>query len=466
MAKAQEPQQVSDDDARHADRLGRVYLTVVLVAAVLAILVPAIAFRGDSRVFLLKVVTAALLSFLPGWLYLQFIKNKGQSLYDEYVLNLFRLHIDEYRNLPMPPQHTSYFALWKEEHQQLRTQTKDNLYRKKFEAIYGRSAVSTANAIYGRPVRDRAETFSPVLFATLVLCLGWVLVLQPEFYRGFDVFGDLGLSRRPELPTEALQFGFIGAYSFILQDLIRRYFRDDLKTGAYISAAARVIFVTLVVTAVDLIWPVRATDQEHVFAFLIGFFPQVGLQALQAALSKPLGSLIPSLRTDYPLSKLEGLNVWYEARLAEEGIEDMQNLASANIVDLLLRSRVPIGRLVDWMDQAFLCLYLPALGGKPPSPSREKLRRLGIRTATDLHRAWSRVRHEPAFCKSISDALEVPHEVGPSVVEAMLASMEGETNLWHVQEFKRHDWLLGDAGTGLANPAPAVTSMQPDPAPA
>jgi len=136
-------------------------------------------------------------------------------------------------------------------------------------------------------VRDRAETFSPVLFATILFCLGWVLILNPEFYRGAHLFDHLSLSAGPKLPS-ALKFGFLGAYSFILQDLIRRYFRDDLKTGAYISAAVRMVFVALVVTAVDLIWPVGLSN-ENVFAFLVGFFPQVGPQALQAALTKQVG---------------------------------------------------------------------------------------------------------------------------------------------------------------------------------
>ena len=38
----------------------------------------------------------------------------------------------------------------------------------------------------------------------------------------------------------------------------------------------------------------------------------------------------------------------------EEGIEDMQNLATANLVDVILHTRVPVGRLVDWADQAKL----------------------------------------------------------------------------------------------------------------
>ena len=64
------------------------------------------------------------------------------------------------------------------------------------------------------------------------------------------------------------------------------------------------------------------------------------------------------------LSDLDGLTVWDQARLLEEGIEDMHALATANLVDLLLGTRVPVNTLVDWVDQALLYLCVP----KKPRP--------------------------------------------------------------------------------------------------
>jgi len=135
------------------------------------------------------------------------------------------------------------------------------------------------------------------------------------------------------------------------------------------------------------------------------------------------------LASDYPLSQLDGLNSWYEDRLADENIDDMQNLATANSVDIILHTRVPVGRLVDWVDQAFLFLHLDRVerrllenrrarkltqpgsrGDTLPNPvshharpvagssigpasrsgtrTRTQLRQLGIRTATDLIKAF------------------------------------------------------------------------------
>ncbi len=266
-----------------------VFLPALLALAIVAVLLPAVLVKEQSGAMLAKVAAAALLSLLPGWLYVQFIKNKGHSLYDEYVLNLFRLHIDEYANLPAPPQHTSHHKLWKEHHDELEVDTKDNLYREKFQSVYGRGSVSTLDFIdrdraaddRRRRMQAQTKTFSPVLLATFLFALGWALVLQPERWTELEVFGD-ALSDQPELPNQMLRFGFVGAYAFILQDIVRRYFRDDLKASAYVAGVVRIVFVTLVLVAVNLvvsfdaITDVGDRDLRAALAFLVGFFPQLG----------------------------------------------------------------------------------------------------------------------------------------------------------------------------------------------
>jgi hypothetical protein len=434
-----------------AERIGRLYLTLSLVGAIALILVPTIYLDESSRLFVLKLVSAGLLAFLPGWLYLQFIRNKGRSLYDEYVLNLFRLHIDKLANLPAPPKHTTYYIPWNRAHEKLGTKNKDNLYRSKFEAIYGRSSVSTLGLIVekGR-LPKRTEAFSPVVYATLIMCLGWVLVLQPELLGALRL-GEIVPSGRPLLPVEPLQFGFLGAYTFIIQDLVRRYYRDDLRTSGYIAAISRIVFSAVLIMTVNLMWSGQAGQQENILAFFIGFFPQIGLQVLKTGLTKPLGRLVPSLSTKYPLSSLEGLNFWYEARLNEEGIEDQQNLVSASLVDLMLRTRAPVMRLVDWLDQAFLQLHLPANPKNPESMSTD-LRRLGIRTATELENTFEELGEDPVFQAALSAALGVPSSEGPMVASSIVVALHGEVNYWHVRQFRRHSWLRAPRRTPISTP--------------
>ena len=77
----------------------------------------------------------------------------------------------------------------------------------------------------------------------------------------------------------------------------------------------------------------------------------------------------------------------------------MQNLATANLVDLMLHTRMPISRLVDWVDQAFLYLRVGNGYGRSSktdqattdeSGDRKLLRRYGVRTATDLLNAFDK----------------------------------------------------------------------------
>lgn len=417
-------------------------LWLLLGAVVVGVVLPAVLFDAGSRVFLVKVASVVLFAGLPAWLYLHFIANRGFSLYDAYVLNLFRLHIDEPANLPAPPQHTSYYRPWKAAHDRLGTAATDNLYRRRFEAVYGAASVSTRALFTGRTrLRDRAEAFSPVLVATVVFALGWSLLLEPEVYRSIRLL-DGEVSQRPALPVVPLQYGFLGAYAFVVQDLVRRYFRDDLRAGAYVGATVRVVFVVIVVAALGLVWPADLAGGQAAFAFLVGMFPQLGLQALRAAIARPLRGLVPRVASDQPLSQLDGLNIWVEARFVEEGVEDLQNLVSADLVDLLLNTRVPVTRLVDWIDQACLLLHVPAHADAQRPGLRPVLRRLGVRTATDLQRLWRDETHRSALIGELAVALDVDEAHARCTAAALCASLEGDVNLWHVARFKQRSWLV------------------------
>jgi hypothetical protein len=221
-----------------------------------------------------------------------------------------------------------------------------------------------------------------------------------------------------------------------LQDLTRRYFRQDLKTAAYVSASVRLVVVTITVATVALL-PLGSPAYLNALAFFIGVFPQIGVQVLKSALGDVLRG-VPNLSAKFPLSDLDGLTVWDQARLLEEGVEDMHALATANLVDLLLGTRVPVNTLVDWVDQAVLYLCVPKKPRDQQQP-RDELRIFGIRTAADLIRVWNSDR--PGVRKYISLLFGGDEESGKAAVEAVLASLTGSPNLRHVEAFREHDSL-------------------------
>ena len=179
--------------------------------------------------------------------------------------------------------------------------------------------------------------------------------------------------------------------------------------------------------------------------------------------SRALRQFVPPVASEYPLDQLDGFNLWYEARLTEEGVEDMQNLTTMNLVDVILHTRVPAGRLVDWTDQAFLLTHLervnrgelnqlrladqPAVAGQGPlsgAQARLNLRRVGIRTATDLLKAFSVEQEGGKRVFRVPDGLEPP--LPPNqlrLLVAVLAAVPGLAPVWNWQRNGVPDCRVG-----------------------
>jgi hypothetical protein len=420
-------------------------LTALITVISIMGLAPSLVFDRSAQVLLLKMLAIVLLALLPGWLYIQFVVVKGKSLRDEFVLDLFRLHADSYGNLPEPPKGSLFHPIW----QAIPDKPEDpqrNMYLQKLQAAYGKVvALPHAEQELGR---FQGDSFSPVILATIVLTIGWSLFFQPEVYGGFRLFGSLTLSGVPLLGGDALRYGFAGAYWYILQMLVRRFFQNDLKTAAYITVMTRVIIVALLVAVVHVLWTTRLSrNSELALAFIIGIFPQIGIKAVQSLIAVPLRKLIKTLENRYPLSDLDGLNIWYESRLVEEGIEDMQNLATANLIDLMLYTRVPVERLVDWVDQSILYLRVKVCNKDQCGHElcTRKLREFGIRTATDLESAlgiggldYEGRAVDLAFERQEQKLEEIGKVLPTSAgaVWSILRTLQNEDNMWHVRAWR------------------------------
>jgi hypothetical protein len=390
-----------------------------------------------------ELVIIWILSFLPGWLYIRFIGQRAGALWDEYVLNLHRLGLDEPQHLPQPPVNSTYFEDWYNAGGATLSRHR-NLYRQKFDAFYGRS-VSEASP--DSPVK--AGTFFPVVLATVTFAVGWTAL----FWSGSF------LETAPQSTVDVLAYGFLGAYLFDIQMLSRRFFQSDLRPSAYASAVLRVVIVLILVVVMHQLplFDDGSRPQEAVVAFVVGLFPIVGLQALQRLVAVVLrSSLLPTLQSDYPLSDLHGLNVWYEARLLEEGIEDMQNLVSANMVDVLLHTRVPVGRLVDWHDQAQLYLHLRP--GKKSAEERKDhprvaLSSIGVRSATAFLKAFSNGKVDNSgetvdpLAKQLLETLQAKSpDLTPPAVMTIARILDDEPALGPVWRWRA--WETADAVNG------------------
>ena len=393
------------------------------------------------------------LSFVPGWLYVRFLGLRADAVWTDYVLALYRLGVDEPRNLPKAP-HDSVYADPKRGIEDER-----NIYRQKFDAYYGpnvsrrsrshqhadrldqsgprdpKSAGTTNSDI------DSGDKLFPVFLLTVTLAVGWSVILwKPQTLVG------------PGQPWAALEFGFLGAYAFAISMLVRRFFQSDLRPSAYAAVVLRIVLVLIILAAMHQLFALGgrngtdANSSENIAAFVIGFFPLIGLQALRRVAARVLHVVIPSLVPQYPLGQLDGLNIWYETRLVEEGVEDMQNLTTVYLVDVILHTRAPIGRLIDWLDQAYLYIHLPPVikdakkskaGETREVPPRDALRSLGVRSATDLVKLV-----EPTTCVRAGDECAVlsgllrRHGLDPDAVVALARLLANESGLDPVWNWK------------------------------
>jgi hypothetical protein len=124
-----------------------------------------------------------------------------------------------------------------------------------------------------------------------------------------------------------------------------------------------------------------------------------------------------------PLIALDGIGIYERTRLAEEGITSIQALARHDLVDLMLSSRIPASRLIDWLDQALLYQHVT-------TADRQQLRKAGIRTATELLAA-SRNQNRAHLVEQLED--------GEARLPVILGALRGDEWLTYVTHWRSHD---------------------------
>ncbi|BBD09620.1 hypothetical protein [Desulfovibrio ferrophilus] len=172
----------------------------------------------------------------------------------------------------------------------------------------------------------------------------------------------------------------LGCYVWSIQYVARRLVTLDLFPSAFYTIATRLVFSTFIALALRHLLFANAEGSLIILpplAFFIGMFPQRGLRYLQNRFSPTFkeGKQAHALH----LGMIEGINLFTHTRLSELGIDNAQNLAEANFIEILIKTPFTPNLLMDWMAQAMLYVRV--------RDRIEQLRTVGIRTIFDLQNA-------------------------------------------------------------------------------
>ena len=273
-----------------------------------------------------QVAFVVLASLLPALLYYLFDHYRLATLRNEFEHNIFRLDTT------------------------LRTLVD-------LRARYGDRLVEVYGDLKGGPaLRQPSGSRWPLILATLLITLGWLLVLDQA--RPPVGLNDVAIAQFVTPQLTAVSSAFLGAYFYALYSLSRRYARGDLQARAYSHVVVRFVVVVIFAWMTGALMPAEPNSAALLgTVFLIGVLPDTFWTVLREALRDKFTRF--TLEQVDPLTELEGIDAYDRTRLEEEGVTNVQSLANHDLVDLMLATRIPVARLVDWLDQAVLCLHLP-----------------------------------------------------------------------------------------------------------
>lgn len=268
---------------------------------------------------------------------------------------------------------------------------------------------------------------------------------------------------RPAFPLDvlvgrAMFWGWLGAYIYSVDRTIRHYLAHDLTPNVYVTVAKRftVAFVVGALIGLAIGSSNRALGlpfdssmtSVYVVCFFVGLFPETGINWVKRTADKILQQADTSV-DQLSLTNIDGISLWHEGRLDQEGIENVQNLASANLLALIAKTPFDVGQVVDWVDQAVLLIHVT-------SEQMAALEKTGLRFASAVVEA---VGNNP-------DHVRIATGMSLEELGILHQSLRSATNIGLIERYRAHQRKL-EAHQPLAPAAlagmPAAEPVQPLP---
>jgi hypothetical protein len=190
----------------------------------------------------------------------------------------------------------------------------------------------------------------PPLLLTVLYLAAFALCDSYLYFRFANGFTAWIYPKDFVLASVPILYTFVGVYVFNLGTLVRRLYLADINEQVFWGAINRL----LLSLGLALVIMKGAVPNAPAFVyFAIGFLANIFLDWLLEKTLQLLNVGQPK-QDDLPLQMVRGIDIWKEYRLEEEGIENVQNLGTADVIELAVKTHYSLRTLIDWIDQSIM----------------------------------------------------------------------------------------------------------------